>query len=34
MYLKDKVIFDGRNQYKKTLLKDLGIDYINIGNIK
>lgn len=30
--LKDKVIFDGRNQYSYYELSKIGIDYINIGN--
>ncbi len=28
--LKDKIIFDGRNQYNREMLKNLGINYINI----
>lgn len=31
--LKDKIIFDGRNQYNPSMLKDLGLKYINIGRI-
>lgn len=31
--LKDNIIFDGRNQYNPTVLKDLGINYINIGRL-
>ncbi|MBQ9246724.1 UDP-glucose/GDP-mannose dehydrogenase family protein [bacterium] len=29
--LKDKVIFDARNQYNKTRLKEVGIEYFNFG---
>lgn len=31
--LKDNIIFDGRNQYNPTVLKDLGINYINMGRL-
>ena len=30
--LKDKVIFDGRNQYNHNKLASLGINYVCIGN--
>ena len=29
--LKNRIIFDGRNQYKSRALRDLGFDYIQIG---
>lgn len=29
--LKNPIIFDGRNQYNKKMLKELGIEYYNIG---
>ncbi len=31
--LKDRIIFDGRNQYNPLMLKDLGIKHINIGRL-
>ena len=31
-HLKDKVIFDGRNQYNSSLLKEFGLNYIRIGS--
>jgi UDPglucose 6-dehydrogenase len=30
--IKDKIIFDGRNQYNKNIIKDLGFEYYQIGN--
>ena len=30
--LKDRVIFDGRNQYNRLQLKDFGLNYICIGS--
>ena len=29
--LKQPIIFDGRNQYKNSLMKELGIEYFQIG---
>lgn len=30
--LKSPLIFDGRNQYKPTLMQELGFTYYSIGN--
>jgi UDPglucose 6-dehydrogenase len=30
--IKDKIIFDGRNQYNKNIIKDMGFEYYQIGS--
>ncbi|MCE7697898.1 MAG: UDP binding domain-containing protein [Methanobacterium paludis] len=30
--IKNKIIFDGRNQYNKEIMKDMGFEYHQIGN--
>jgi UDPglucose 6-dehydrogenase len=30
--IKNKIIFDGRNQYNKNIIKDIGFEYYQIGN--